>query len=74
LFKSFNFNGASIKDQKLKNNYFALRGGLTFCFYRANLDFSYQKGLTSIYNGKSITVDGFMCRLGINFGKRLYNN
>ena len=54
LFKSFNYNGASIKDQNLKNNYFGLTGGFTFCFYRANLDFSYQKGMTSIYNGKTL--------------------
>ena len=74
LFKSFNSNGDLIKDQNFRNNYLGLTGGFTFCFYRVNLDFSYQKGLTSIYNGKNITVDGFMCRLGINFGKRLYND
>jgi len=73
LFKSFNYSGASIKDQNLKNNYVGLVGGVTFCLHQLNFDFSYQKGMTSIYNGKNIMIDGFLCRVGINFGRRLYN-
>lgn len=72
LVKSFNFSGDPIKDANLNNNYVGLIGGITFCMHQVNLDFSYQKGLTSIYNGKNITVDGFMAKFGINFGQRLY--
>src|SRR6185312_17008228 len=73
LFKSFNYSGAMIKDANLKNNYIGLVGGFTFWIHKLNLDLSYQKGMTSIYNGKNITVDGFLLRVGINFGSRLYN-
>jgi len=73
LFKSFNYSGAMIKDANIKNNYIGLVGGFTFWIHKLNLDLSYQKGMTSIYNGKNITVDGFLLRVGINFGSRLYN-
>jgi hypothetical protein len=73
LFKSFNFSGPAIKDQNIKNEYVGLVGGFTFWTGRINFDFSYQKGMTSIYNGKNITIDGFLLRIGINFGERLYN-
>jgi len=73
LFKSFNYTGNPIKDPNLKNSYIGLIGGFTFCFHQLNLDFSYQKGMTSIYNGKNVTIDGFLLNIGINFGKRLYN-
>lgn len=73
LFKSFNYSGATIKDPNLKNNYIGLVGGFTFWVHRANFDISYQKGMTSIYNGKNVTIDGFLLRFAINFGSRLYN-
>ncbi len=72
LFKSFNYSGDPIKDNNLVKNYVGLVGGFTFCLHQINLDFSYEKGLTSIYTGKTITVDGFMAKLAINFGQRLY--
>ena len=73
LFKSFNYSGDPINDQNLVNNYIGVVGGFAFCLHQLNFDFSYQKGLTSIYTGKNITIDGFMFRFGINFGRRLYN-
>lgn len=74
LFKSFNYTGDPIVDQNLVNNYYAFVGGVTFCYHQLNLDFSYQKGMTSIYKGKDITIDGFLMTIGINFTNRLYNN
>ncbi|MHB1922821.1 MAG: hypothetical protein ACYCOO_11350 [Chitinophagaceae bacterium] len=73
LIKSFNFSGDPIQDPNLKKSYVAFVGGFTLYSGNFNLDFSYEKGLTSIYNGKNIFVDGFLFRLGINFGGRLYN-
>jgi len=72
LFKSFN-TGNVIEDPDLVKNYTALVGGITFYMGHINLDFSYQKGMTSIYRNKDITIDGFLVTLGINFNKRLYN-
>lgn len=73
LFKSFNYNGATIKDPNLKNTYIGLVGGFTFWVHKVNFDLSYQKGMTSIYNGKTVTIDGYLLRIAINFGSRLYN-
>ena len=73
IFKSFN-TGNVIDDNNLVKNYTALVGGITFYTHKLNLDFSYQKGMTSIYKGKDITIDGFLVTLGINFTSRLYNH
>lgn len=73
LFKSFNHSGDPIKDSNLKNDYVGFVGGITFWVHQVSFDLSYQKGLTSIYNGKNITVDGFLLKMGINFKRRLYN-
>ncbi|MDP4284495.1 MAG: hypothetical protein Q8891_08735 [Bacteroidota bacterium] len=73
LFKSFNYTGDPIKDANLKNTYVGVVGGFTFCTHKLNFDLSYQQGITSIYNGKNVTVNGFMLRIGVNFGNRLYN-
>ncbi|MDE3213642.1 MAG: hypothetical protein KGM98_10440 [Bacteroidota bacterium] len=73
LFKSFNYTGDPIKNPELRNTYVGLTGGVTFWLHGLNLDFFYQKGLTSICSGKNVTVDGYMLSIGINFGKRLYN-
>ena len=48
-------------------------GGLNFYYGFLNLNYSYEKGLTSIYSGKNIFIDGFLFRLGINFGNRAYS-
>jgi hypothetical protein len=73
IFKSFNYTGDPIVNTKLVNDYVGLVGGFAFCMHQINFDFSYQKGMTSIYKGKNITEDGFMMKIGINFGSRLYN-
>ncbi|HVB03453.1 MAG TPA: hypothetical protein VNE41_07010 [Chitinophagaceae bacterium] len=73
LFKSFNYSGEPIKDPRLMNSYIGIIGGITFWVHEINFDFSYQKGLTSIYSGKQITIDGYMLKIAINFGQRLYN-
>ncbi|HEY4150490.1 MAG TPA: hypothetical protein VGM41_16235 [Chitinophagaceae bacterium] len=73
LFKSFNYTGDPIKNSNLNINYAAFICGITFWTHEVSFDFSYQKGLTSIYKGKNITVDGLLLKLGINFRRRLYN-
>jgi len=72
LFKSLN-TGKEIEDENFVKNYTALVGGITFYRGRMNLDLSYQKGMTSIYKGRDITIDGFLVTLGINFNSRVYN-
>ena len=73
LIKSFNYTGDPIVDPNLQNNYVCWVGGIVFWLHQISFDFSYQKGLTSIYNGKDLTIDGFMMKIGINFKRRLYN-
>jgi hypothetical protein len=73
LFKSDNYTGNPINDPNLKKTYMGVTGGMTLEFRAVNLDLSYQKGLTSIYSGKNVMVNGFLLRIGINFGRRLYN-
>ncbi|OIR13174.1 hypothetical protein GALL_55590 [mine drainage metagenome] len=73
LFQSFNYSGNPIKDPNLINSYVGIVGGFNFCLHQLNFDLSYQKGLSSIYKGKDITIDGFMLTVGINFTSRLYN-
>ena len=73
IFKSFNFTGDPIKNANLVNNYIGMVAGFAFCLHQVNFDFSYQKGMTSIYKNKNITVDGFMLTVALNFTRRLYN-
>lgn len=73
IFKSFNFTGDPIANPNLVNDYVGLVMGYAFCMHQVNFDFSYQKGMTSIYKGKNITEDGFMLTMAINFTSRLYN-
>ena len=75
LAKGFhNVNGteAVITNTNLANSYLGLIGG--FCFYQANfnLDISYQHGLSSIYTGQSVMVNGFLFKIGFNFGGRKF--
>jgi hypothetical protein len=73
IFKSFNYTGDPIINPNLVNDYVGLVGGYAFCMHQINFDFSYQKGMTSIYKGKNITEDGFMLKIALNFSSRLYN-
>jgi hypothetical protein len=74
IVKSFH-NNSPITDANLNNNTLAFVGGFNFWFPGINLDVSYQKGLTSIYNNKTVMMDGFMLRLGFwlaSYKRRLY--
>ncbi len=73
LAKSFHSTESPIANTNLNKNYVSIVGGIIFWMNLICFDFSYQKGLNSIYNGKDITIDGFVVKLGINFNRRLYN-
>jgi hypothetical protein len=69
-----NVNGISnvINDPNFRNSYAGVIGG--FCFYlnHINLDISYQRGLTSIYSGKNLYINGFLFKAGFNLSKRKF--
>ena len=73
LFESYNFSGNPIQDPNLRTTKLGLVMGIQFWLHTLNFDVCYQKGLSSIYPGKNLTVDGFMVKLGVNFERRLYN-
>jgi hypothetical protein len=70
-----NLNGAGETidtDPALQKSYIGLVGG--FCFYLANinLDFSYQKGITSISSVENVYVNGFLFKVGFNLSRRKF--
>ncbi|MHB1921425.1 MAG: hypothetical protein ACYCOO_04240 [Chitinophagaceae bacterium] len=61
-------------DPSLQKAYVGLVGGFYFDLAGfINVNISYQRGLTSIYSGKNVYVNGFIFGIGINLTRRKYS-
>lgn len=72
LFKSFNYSGDPINNVNLVKNNICWNVGLVFWLGKISFDFSYQKGLTSIYSGKNIPTYAYLMKMDMCLTKRYY--
>ena len=54
-------------EKNLKGNNLSVVGGFEFILGRTTMDFSYQKGLQTIYNGADVHLNAFIFKFGILF-------
>ncbi|MBY0349011.1 MAG: hypothetical protein GTN67_03115 [Hydrotalea flava] len=72
-FHNQNGNEYVLNNNQLNSSYVGFVGGVCLYLFMINIDISYQRGFTSIYNNSNVVLSGFLVRLGFNLSRRKFN-